>query len=219
MQYETLLNELGDTKLVAVSKTKPAEAVKTLYDKGQRLFGENKVQEMLEKHAILPADIEWHMIGHLQTNKVKYIAPFVSMIESVDSLKLLFEIEKQATRNHRTIDVLLQMHIAQEETKFGLNARELIEILEYYTAPAKPLSHICIRGLMGMATLTDDEQVIRNEFRTLRNHFTHVKEGYLPVDASFTELSMGMSHDYRIAKEEGSTMVRIGSLLFGERSQ
>lgn len=218
MEYGELLAELGKTKLVAVSKTKPVSAIMALYVKGQRIFGENKVQEMLEKQAELPSDIEWHMIGHLQTNKVKYIAPFVAMIESVDSLKLLFEIEKQAAKHQRSIDVLLQMHIAQEETKFGMNLKELVEVMEYYTAPGKPLGHVCIRGLMGMATLTDDEQVIREEFRTLKQHVEFIRRGYLPGENHFTELSMGMSHDYRIAISEGSTLVRIGSLLFGDRS-
>lgn len=217
MDYQELLRELGHAKLVAVSKTKPAGAIRALYEQGQRIFGENKVQELLEKQPLLPPDIEWHMIGHLQSNKVKYIAPFIAMIESVDSLKLLFEIEKQAGKCKRTIDVLLQMHIAKEETKYGMNVNELNEVLEYYTAPGKPLRHVRIRGLMGMATLTDDEQLIRQEFRALRNHFEFAKRGYLPADPSFTELSMGMSHDYRIAVQEGSTMVRIGSLLFGER--
>lgn len=215
--YSTILSEIGTTQLIAVSKTKPIEAIQKLYDQGQRRFGENKVQEMVDKYKALPKDIEWHMIGHLQTNKVKYIAPFVYMIHAVDSLKLLFEIEKQAAQCQRSIKVLLQMHIAKEETKFGLNNKELIEILEYYTNNPSALKHIRIVGLMGMATHTDDTHIIREEFRSLKNKFKYVQQTYLVGDASFCELSMGMSGDYKIAIEEGSTMVRIGSLLFGQR--
>jgi len=215
--YPTILSQLGKTKLIAVSKTKPIQAIEELYNQGQKAFGENKVQEMVDKYEQLPKDIEWHLIGHLQTNKVKYIAPFVYMIHAVDSLKLLFEIEKQAAKCERKIDVLLQMHIAEEETKFGLDTKELIEILEYYTSHSNSLSHIRIVGLMGMATNTDNENQIRKEFQELKNKFLFAKQSYLVGDKNFTELSMGMSSDYQIAIEEGSTMVRIGSLLFGER--
>ncbi len=217
ISYKNILTELGTTKLIAVSKTKPVEAIMTLYNEGQRMFGENKVQELVEKYETLPKDIEWHLIGHLQTNKVKYIAFFVTMIHAVDSLKLLFEIEKQAAQSNRIIKVLLQMHIAQEETKFGLDTKELIEILEYYTTNPLLFSHVKIAGLMGMATNTDDEKIIHQEFKNLKNKFLYAKEAYLVGDKNFTELSMGMSGDYKIALQEGSTMVRIGSLLFGGR--
>jgi pyridoxal phosphate enzyme (YggS family) len=215
--YNDILAELGNVKLIAVSKTKPIASISTLYNDGQRMFGENKVQEMTEKYEVLPKDIEWHLIGHLQTNKVKYIAPFVTMIHAVDSMKLLLEIEKQAARCQRTIKVLLQMHIAQEETKFGLDTKELIEILEYYTSNADLLKHIRIVGLMGMATNTDDQNIVRKEFKDLANKFGYAKQAYLVGYDDFTELSMGMSSDYKIAIEEGSSMVRIGSLLFGHR--
>jgi pyridoxal phosphate enzyme (YggS family) len=215
--YNDILTELGNVKLIAVSKTKPIASISTLYNDGQRMFGENKVQEMTEKYEALPKDIEWHLIGHLQTNKVKYIAPFVSMIHAVDSMKLLLEIEKQAARCQRIIHVLLQMHIAQEETKFGLDTKELIEILEYYTSNPDLLKHIRIVGLMGMATNTDDQNIVRKEFKDLANKFGYTKQAYLVGYDDFTELSMGMSSDYKIAIEEGSSMVRIGSLLFGHR--
>lgn len=215
--YQSIISELGTCKLIAVSKTKPIDDIIALYNQGQRRFGENKVQELVDKYEALPKDIEWHLIGHLQTNKVKYVAPFVSMIHAVDSLKLLFEIEKQAEKCNCKIDILLQMHIAQEETKFGLDTKELIEILEYYTSNSTQLSHVRIVGLMGMATNTDDENQIRKEFQDLKNKFLYAKQSYLVGDSNFTELSMGMSSDYLIAKEEGSTMVRIGSKLFGSR--
>ncbi len=215
--YQEIISELGATKLIAVSKTKSNEAIMALYDEGQRYFGENKVQELVEKQEALPKDIEWHLIGHLQTNKVKFIAPFVTMIHAVDSLKLLFEIEKQAAKCGRIIKVLLQMHIAQEETKFGLDTKELIEILEYYTTNPALLQHVRIVGLMGMATNTDHQETIRKEFRELKNKFHYARQAYLVGDNDFSELSMGMSSDYKIAIEEGSTMVRIGSLLFGNR--
>ncbi len=204
--------------LVAVSKTKPIEAILELYKQGQRDFGENKVQELCEKQAQLPDDIRWHLIGHLQTNKVKYIVPFVHLIHSVDSLKLMHELEKEAAKCERTLDVLLQMHIAKEESKFGLDEKELVEILEYYTASPSPWKHIRIRGLMGMATNTEDMALRQSEFRKLHELFNFAKQGYLPQRKDFTELSMGMSDDYPIALSEGSTLVRIGSLLFGQRS-
>ncbi|MBK7763446.1 MAG: YggS family pyridoxal phosphate-dependent enzyme [Bacteroidetes bacterium] len=215
--YQEILQQLGHTKLIGVSKTKSVEDILALYHEGLKTFGENKVQEVCEKYEQLPKDIEWHLIGHLQSNKVKYIAPFVYMIHSVDSLKLLDEIEKQASKCNRVIKVLLQMHIASEETKFGLNTKELIEILEYYTANPSVYSHIQIAGVMGMATNTDHEETIRKEFQHLKSLFQYAKDTYLLGDKNFTEISMGMSSDYKIAIEEGSTMVRIGSLLFGKR--
>lgn len=215
--YSHLLQELRTVKLIAVSKTKPASAIQQLYDQGQRMFGENKVQEMVEKYEQLPKDIEWHLIGHLQTNKVKYIAPFVAMIHSVDSLRLLQEINKEAAKSNRIIKVLLQLHIAKEETKFGLNMAEVDEILAYYTAPDSELKHVELCGVMGMATFTDNQDVVRLEFKQLHDIFLHIRNGYLLNKPSFCECSMGMSQDYALAIEQGSTMVRIGSLLFGDR--
>ena len=203
------------TTLVAVSKTKPAEAIQELYDQGQRIFGENKVQELTWKYEALPKDIEWHAIGHLQTNKVKYIAPFVAMIHSVESLKLMKEINKQAKKNERVIEILLQFHIAEEDTKFGLDLSEAKEILnsDFY----KNVENINVVGVMGMATFTDDKNQVQNEFRTLKNIFDQLKKEFFESDDSFKEISMGMSGDYELAVAEGSTMVRIGSLLFGAR--
>ena len=217
--FEKIKEELAQTNttLVAVSKTKSVEEIMHLYHQGQRIFGENKVQELVEKHEQMPTDIQWHLIGHLQTNKVKYIAQFVAMIHAVDSLKLLFEINKEAEKNNRIIPVLIQIHIAQEETKFGADEKELIEMIEYYTAADSKLKHISIVGLMGMATNTDDEKTISNEFQSLKKLFHFIKESYLIHKKDFTELSMGMSSDYQIAIKQGSTMVRIGSLLFGNR--
>jgi pyridoxal phosphate enzyme (YggS family) len=202
-------------KLIAVSKTKPAEDVQEAYDAGQRVFGENQVQELVEKYEKLPKDIEWHLIGHLQTNKVKYIAPFISLIESVDSLKLLQEINKQAEKNSRVIDCLLQVYIADEETKFGLSYDELIELLrspEYIE-----LKNVRIVGLMGIATNTDVEKQINDEFHELRVLFDGIKVSFFRKDEYFKELSMGMSSDYKIALEQGSTMIRVGSTIFGQR--
>ncbi|MCK6617645.1 MAG: YggS family pyridoxal phosphate-dependent enzyme [Cyclobacteriaceae bacterium] len=205
----------ANVKLIAVSKTQPPERVLEVYRFGQRCFGENKVQELVPKYQALPKDIEWHMIGHLQTNKVKYIAPFVSLIHSVDSLKLLQEINKQAQRYGRVIPVLLQIHIASEETKFGLSQTEVEEILK--NPVIDNLNHVKISGLMGMATLTDDAAKIREEFKGLRLLSEKLKRFTVPGRIEMHELSMGMSHDYVIAIEEGSTMVRIGSAIFGER--
>lgn len=216
--YSQLLKELQQVKLIAVSKTKPVSAIRELYDQGQRMFGENKVQEMVDKQAQLPKDIEWHLIGHLQTNKVKYIAPFVAMIHSVDSLRLLQEINKEAAKCQRVIKVLLQMHVAKEETKFGLNMSELEEILAYYIAPDSELKNVELCGVMGMATFTDDTQIVKSEFKQLHDIFLYIKNGYLFNKPSFCECSMGMSQDYAMAIDEGSTMVRIGSLLFGDRN-
>jgi PLP dependent protein len=204
--------------LVAVSKTKPAADILELYSLGQKDFGENYVQELVDKQQQLPADIKWHYIGHLQSNKVKYIAPFVQLIHSVDSFKLLLEINKQAAKNNRVIDVLLQMHIAQEETKFGLDLNELLELLEYYEAQKDDLKNIRICGLMGMASFTENENTIREEFRYMFNTFDNRKRTNFLFKDYFSIVSMGMSSDYKIAIEEGSTMVRIGSLLFGERN-
>lgn len=201
--------------LVAVSKTMPASVVHEAYEAGHRLFGENKVQELSAKHPRLPSDIQWHFIGHLQTNKVKYIAPFVHMIESVDSLKLLIEINRQAAKSGRIINCLLQFHIAEEESKFGLNRKKAALMLG---DPAmSELNSINIAGVMGMATFTDDIEHVRQEFRNLRNIFDWLKSTYFSDHAAFREISMGMSGDYPVAIEEGATIVRIGSLIFGER--
>jgi pyridoxal phosphate enzyme (YggS family) len=205
--------------LVAVSKTKPTEDVQALYELGQRDFGENYVQELVAKQPQLPADIRWHFIGHLQGNKVKYIAPFVHLIHAVDSFRLLQEINKQATRHSRAIEVLLQMHIAEEETKFGLSEKELVELLDYYEAQRDQLENVRIRGLMGMASFSDNEAQVRAEFRRLRTAFLNLKQSYFLGQDYFDTCSMGMSGDYRIAMEEGSTLVRIGSMLFGGREQ
>lgn len=197
--------------LVAVSKTKPAEDLQEAYDAGIRDFGENKIQEMCDKYEVLPKDIRWHMIGHVQTNKVKYMAPFVYLIHGVDSLKLLKEINKQAEKNNRVIDVLLQQFIADEETKFGLDEEEIRQIM---TEEIQNLPNIRVVGLMGMATFTDDENQVRNEFKTLKSNFDLLKKNHSDVSI----LSMGMSGDYEMAIEEGSTMVRIGSSIFGNRN-
>jgi len=201
--------------LVAVSKTKPVEDIQEAYDAGQRIFGENMVQELVEKYEQLPKDIEWHLIGHLQTNKVKYIAPFISMIESVDSLKLLQEINKHALKNNRVIDCLLQIYIADEETKFGLGFDEAIELLR--SDEFAELKNVRIRGLMGIATNTDNEKQIKEEFYELDTFFEGIKQSYFRNADYFDELSMGMSSDYKIAVEHGSTMIRLGSTIFGQR--
>lgn len=202
-------------RLIAVSKTQAPEKILGLYAQGQRLFGENKVQEMLDKQASLPADIEWHLIGHLQTNKVKFIAPFVSLIHSVDSLRLLQEIDKQALKHGRVIDCLLQFHIAQEETKFGFNETEAYEMLR--SPEFNALSNIRIAGVMGMASFTADKTLVRQEFQQLKKIFETLKQGFFSGDPAFREISMGMSGDWEIALEEGSTLLRIGSLIFGKR--
>lgn len=217
--YQKLKEECaaGNVTLIAVSKTKPAEAIRELYDLGQRDFGENYVQELLEKEAALPKDIQWHFIGHLQSNKVKMIAPFVHLIHAVDSFKLLQEIEKQAAKNNRIIDVLLQLHIATEETKYGMDENELMTCLEYYTAQHESLAHIRIRGLMGMASFTENEEQVRKEFQQIHTAFVQMRQSYFIGKSYFDTCSMGMSGDYKMAIEEGSTMVRIGSMLFGAR--
>jgi len=203
-------------KLVAVSKYHPVEMLRQAYDAGQRIFGESHVQELDEKQKVLPQDIEWHFIGHLQTNKVKYIAPYISLIHAVDTLKLLREIDKQASKVGRLIDCLLQVHVAKEETKFGFLPDELREMLE--GSEWKELKNVRIRGLMCMATNTDNEQQIHHEFSEVKDLFDEIRARHFSAAPSFTELSMGMSDDYHIAIQEGSTMIRIGSLIFGQRN-
>lgn len=205
----------NDCTLVAVSKTKPASAIQDGYDGGHRHFGENKVQELTAKYEELPKDICWHMIGHLQRNKVKYIAPFVHLIHGVDSFKLLKEIQKQADKADRVIDCLLQVHIAQEETKFGLDENEVKGILE--SEEFANLKNIRVIGLMGMATNTEDDSKVSKEFNSLKNLFEELKNAQLPQNAQMEILSMGMSGDFNLAIEAGSNMIRVGSLLFGER--
>ncbi|MBV6428861.1 MAG: Pyridoxal phosphate homeostasis protein [Haliscomenobacter sp.] len=216
--FEKIAGELKEAgvQLVAVSKTKSPDQILELYRKGQRVFGENKVQELVSKQEELPADIQWHLIGHLQTNKVKFIAPFVAMIQSVDSLKLLLEIDKQAAKCQRIIPCLLQFHVAEEETKFGLSFEEAEALLDSETF--RGLQHVRVAGVMGMATFTDDETQIAREFRRLREFFAALKARFFSEDPGFKEISMGMSSDYGIAVREGTTMVRIGTLLFGPRS-
>jgi PLP dependent protein len=205
----------GGVKLVVVSKSRSIEEIMEVYSAGHKILGENKVQELVEKREDLPDDIEWHFIGHLQSNKVKYIAPFVSLVHSVDSIKLLKTVNKEANKNNRVIDCLLQVHIAMEESKFGFSNKEILEMAESFTPENYP--GVRIRGVMGMATFTGDEELIRSEFRQLANLFNKLRESNLGNSAFFNELSMGMSGDYHIALEEGSTIVRIGSLIFGER--
>lgn len=205
----------GQATLVAVTKTKPISMLQEAYEAGCRHFGENRVQEMTEKQPQLPADVRWHQIGHLQTNKVKYIAPFVALIESVDSEKLLVEIDKQAQKHNRLIDCLLQIFIADEETKFGFTPQEAIDLLQ--SPGLDDLKNIRIVGLMGIATNTDDDAQVRTEFRELKQLFDALRPINRP-NVVLSELSMGMSNDYLIALEEGSTMVRVGSAIFGSRS-
>jgi pyridoxal phosphate enzyme (YggS family) len=204
-----------DVRLIAVSKTKPHDALMEAYNFGQRIFGENHVQELVQKAEALPKDIEWHLVGHLQSNKVKYIAPFISLIHSVDSLKLLEEINKQALKNNRVIDCLIQIYIADEDTKYGLDFAEAIELLRSETYQS--LKNIRIVGLMGIATYTDNQKKIAEEFYELRTFFKGLKESFFKESAYFKELSMGMSADYTLAIEQGSTMIRLGSTIFGER--
>ncbi len=202
----------GTVTLVAVSKTQTVSAIQDAYDFGQRVFGENKVQELADKYTLLPKDIKWHVIGHLQTNKVKYIAPFVTLIHSVDSLKLLQEINKQALNNERIIDCLLQFHIAQEETKFGLSIEEAQEFLD--SIDFALLKNVRIVGIMGMASFTSDSNQVRGEFKTLKSIYDQLKSDYFSAENSFKEISMGMSGDFQLAIEEGSTIVRVGSSIF-----
>lgn len=198
--------------LVAVSKTKPISYLQEAYDQGQRVFGENRVQEMTEKWENLPKDIKWHMIGHLQRNKVKYMAEYVSLVHGVDSPRLLAEINKQAKKHNRVIPCLLQVHIAEEDTKFGFNEEELLDLVD--NEEFKAFENVKIEGLMGMATFTDNMEQVRREFSSLKSLFVKLQSTY----SDFTTLSMGMSGDYKIAIEEGSTMVRIGSSIFGSRN-
>lgn len=216
LAISSVLKNSGVT-LVAVSKTKPSSDIQELYELGHRDFGENYVQELEDKAAQLPADIRWHFIGHLQSNKVKFIAPFVHLVHGVDSLKLLQEINKQALKHSKVIDCLLQVYIAKEETKFGLDEKELEELLEYLQKE-QPLKNIRIRGFMGMASFSDNPEQVRAEFRQLSNLYDQYQSLRSPAFRIDT-LSMGMSGDYKIAMEEGSNMVRIGSLLFGERNR
>ncbi len=200
----------SNVQLVVVSKFRPIEQLIEVYESGEREFAENRVQEMVTKYEALPKDINWHLIGHLQTNKVKYIAPFVSLIHSVDSLELAQEISKQALKNNRIIPILLQVHVAQEDSKFGLKP----EMVETVCKQIIELPNIKIKGVMGMATFTEDEILIKKEFRQLKGIFDTLKETYFKNDENFNTLSMGMSSDYKLAVEEGSTLVRIGSLVF-----
>ena len=202
-------------QVIAVSKTQSPETISEAYSAGHRVFGENKVQELTAKASALPADIQWHFIGHLQTNKARFIVPFIHMIQSIDNLKLLKEVEKEAGKIGRMIPCLLQMHIASEETKFGLDLPEASQILD--SPEFKNMNYIRIHGLMGMATFTDDKDLVRQEFRTLRENFNAIKARFFQADNNFRQLSMGMSGDYNLAIEEGSTMVRIGTAIFGDR--
>lgn len=216
-RIKSIKNEIGDkVKLVAVTKTYPPEIIKVAYDSGHKIFGENKAQELIAKYPNLPGDIEWHFIGHLQTNKVKYVVPIVSLIHSVDSYKLMNEINKEAQKRQKVVNCLLQFHIASEETKFGFNLDEVKKILdseEFYN-----LKNIKICGVMGMATFTSDENQIRKEFKNLVAIYYELKNKYFVNNDEFKEISMGMSEDYKIAVEEGSTIVRIGSAIFGKRN-
>jgi PLP dependent protein len=207
--------ERANVRLIAVSKTKTVEDVMEAYATGQRVFGENLVQELVDKYEKLPKDIEWHLIGHLQTNKVKLVAPFIKLIQSVDSLKLLQEINKQALKNKRVIDCLLQIYIADEDTKFGLDFDEAIDLLR--SEEFSELKNIRITGVMGIATNTENPKLIKEEFYELKTLFKGLKETYFKNADSFKEISMGMSSDYKIAIEQGSTMIRLGSTLFGKR--
>lgn len=205
-----------NVKLVAVSKTKPMADIMEAYDGGYKVFGENKVQELVDKYEALPKDIEWHMIGHMQSNKVKYIAPFVHLIHGVDKFKLLKVINKEGAKSNRIINCLLQFHIAEEETKFGLDLEEAHEMLS--SQVYADLTHVNVMGVMGMATFTDNHQKIRKEFKKLKTIFDDLKSNYFTDKQDFNQISMGMSNDYMIAIEEGATMIRIGSLLFGPRN-
>ncbi len=220
MSIQTTLHEIqaelpSTTRLVAISKYHPAEMIKEAYDAGQRIFGESHVQELQQKVTLLPSDIEWHFIGHLQTNKVKYIAPYVSLIHAVDTFRLLQEIDKQGARCNRTIRVLLQLHLAQEDTKFGLTPNECDEMLQQ--GEWKQLEHVQICGIMCMASNVEDEEQIAREFQTGRQYFEHAKTTFFADNEAFKECSMGMSDDYHIAIANGSTLVRIGSKIFGPR--
>lgn len=219
MSIENNLKEIKNSipesvELVAVSKTHAPEVLMKLYDSGHRVFGENRVQELIEKEQELPKDIEWHMIGHLQRNKVKYIAPYVHLIHSVDSLRLLNTVNREGEKNDRKISVLLQLHIAEEESKFGLNENEFFQLIEEYNKG--DYKYVEVKGVMGMSTFTDDKEQVRGEFKKLKSFFDKGKEKIKNND-SFTKISMGMTDDYQIAIEEGSTIIRVGSAIFGSR--
>jgi len=203
-------------KIVAISKTHPVSDIMIAYQAGHKIFGENRAQELLSKKDLLPQDIEWHFVGHLQTNKVKMVVPNVKLIHSVDSFKLLNAINKEAAKLNLSVECLLQFHIAREETKSGFTFEEALRMLN--SQEIKEMNNVIIRGVMGMATFTDDMKVVRNEFRTLRKYFNILKDRYFIDNKYFTEISMGMSGDYRIAIEEGSTIIRVGTLIFGERN-
>ena len=215
-QITRLRKELPEgVSLLAISKYQPIEALQEAYDAGQRMFGENHIQEMAAKASSLPKDIQWHFTGHVQTNKIKYMAPFVNLIHAVDSFRLLREIDKHAAKHERCIDCLLQIHIAQEETKYGLTVDECRHLLA--NEPWRELQHVRITGLMAMGSNTDDMEQVRSEFKQIKNLFDELKEKYFPDEPSFCQISEGMTDDYPIAIEEGSTIVRIGSMIFGER--
>ena len=215
-QITRLQKELPEgVKLLAISKYQPIEAIQEAYDAGQRMFGENHIQEMAAKAAVLPKDIQWHFTGHVQTNKIKYMAPFVSLVHAVDSFRLLREIDKHAAKHNRVIDCLLQIHIAQEDTKYGLTVDECRQLLA--NEPWRELEHVRITGLMAMGSNTDDMEQVRHEFRQIKGLFDELKEKYFANEPSFCQLSEGMTDDYPIAIEEGSTIVRIGSMIFGKR--
>lgn len=220
MIQETIRNLTSElpqgVRLVAVSKFHPCEAIMEAYEAGQRIFGESKVQEMADKYEKLPKDIQWHFIGHLQTNKIKYMAPFVAMIHGIDSYRLLEEVNKHAAKAGRTIPCLLQIHIAREETKFGFSFEECKDMLAQNNW--RQLQNIRLAGVMGMATNTDNTQQITDEFRSLSDFFQEIKNTYFKEDDGFCEISMGMTHDYHLAVEQGSTLVRIGTKIFGERN-
>ncbi len=214
---QKLTSEIPDyVKLVAVSKTKPVGDILEVYHEGHKVFGENKVQELIDKQPHLPTDINWHFIGHLQRNKVKFLVPFISMIESVDSQRLLKQINKEALKQDRIINCLLQFHIAEETSKFGFHFSEVKDFFSSETF--KNMKNVKIKGVMGMATFTDDEEKVRSEFKQLKRYFDELKKKYFSDDDEFNEVSMGMTNDYKIAIEEGSTIVRIGSAIFGPRS-
>lgn len=218
-KYQEIIEEIKPyhAQLVAVSKFKSVDDIRALYELGQRDFGENYVQELLEKEVQLPKDIRWHFIGNLQRNKVKYIAPFIHLIHGVDSFNLIKEINKQALKNERTISCLLQMHVAEEETKAGMDETEMMAFFEYCDAQKEHLSNVKIKGIMGMASFTENENQVKSEFKKLKTIFEFVKNSYFIGQKSFNTLSMGMSNDYHLALGEGATMLRIGSLLFGKR--
>jgi PLP dependent protein len=216
LNINTLKSQIpSSVKIVAVSKTRPVSDILVAYNSGQRAFGENRVQELLSKNIHLPSDIEWHLIGHLQTNKVKFVVPFISMIQSVDTSRLLSAINTESMKAGRITDCLLQFHIAKEESKFGFDNNEACELLD--SDDYKTFNHVNICGVMGMATFTDNTDIVREEFKFLKTCFMNLKNNYFSANSQFKEISMGMSGDFLIAADEGATIVRIGSLIFGER--